>query len=133
MEGDPGRKRGRYTQEVAECAERRQEVDERTRDAPLDVVECKPELVRAPMDSAPVRTSPKRHQDKVPRPVADRRGLQGGAGTDLAVARSCLAKQPEVRFQTPLTMGAADQTSWRNAAGSEARRRSSWSTTRHAL
>jgi hypothetical protein len=47
----------RYTQEVAEYAERLQEVDERTRDAPLDVVEWRLERVRASMDSAPVRTS----------------------------------------------------------------------------
>ena len=56
MEGDLGRKRGRYTQEVAQCAERRQEVDERTRDAPLDVIEWRLERIRASMDSAPVRT-----------------------------------------------------------------------------
>jgi hypothetical protein len=47
MEGDLGRKCGRYTQEVAEYAERLQEVDERTRDAPLDVVERGLERVRA--------------------------------------------------------------------------------------
>ena len=47
----------RYTQEVAEYAERLQEVDERTRDAPLDVMEWRLERVRASMDSAPVRTS----------------------------------------------------------------------------
>jgi hypothetical protein len=92
MEGDLGRKRGRYTQEVAEYAERLQEVDERTRDAPLDMVECKLERVRDSMDSAPVRTSPKRHQDKVPRPAADRRGLRSIAGTYTAVTRSCLLR-----------------------------------------
>jgi hypothetical protein len=47
----------RYTQEVAEYAERLQEVDERTRDAPLDVMEWRLERVRASMDSAPVGTS----------------------------------------------------------------------------
>jgi hypothetical protein len=44
-----------YTQEGAEYAEKLQEEDERTRDAPLDVVERELERVRASMESAPAR------------------------------------------------------------------------------
>jgi site-specific DNA recombinase len=57
IEGDLDASVVRYTQEVAEYAERLQEVDERTRNAPLDVVERELERVRASMESAPVRTS----------------------------------------------------------------------------
>ena len=56
IEGDLDASVVRYTQEVAEYADRLREVDERTRDAPPEVVERELGRVRASMGSASART-----------------------------------------------------------------------------
>jgi len=52
IEGDLDASVVRYTQEIAEYAEGLREVDERTREAPLEVVEQELEKLRASTESA---------------------------------------------------------------------------------
>ena len=57
IEGDLDASVVRYTQEVAEHARRLSEVDERTREAPLEMVEEELEKLRASTGSASLRAS----------------------------------------------------------------------------